>query len=145
MVTDDRPNWVAERAKFRNMRSMLDELASIVNQDIEQANEILDLGQSPITVERETVGFQVLIPSHPRPKAVIFSETTENRIKVGCWWNPSTIAFEFLITPQWDFETCSCRAMVEGGRDYAPWQIVQQALGWLIFEDRPTIVPRSEN
>lgn len=144
-MTADRPNWVAERAKFRDMRSMLDELARIVKQDIEQANSILDLGENPITVERETLGVRVIRPYHPRPKAVTFSENAENRIKVEGWWNPSTVAFEFLITPKWDSETCSCRPIVEGGRDYAPWEIVQQALGWLIFEDWPTVVPHPEN
>ena len=141
MTDAERPNWVSERAKC-STTSLLEALAEIIEQDVVQANETLGLEENPITIENEKRGMQVNRPAHPRPMAVTFAEGPE-QIRIMGWHSPTTRAFDFSIVPEWDLETCSCKLKIVGQETtgYELWQIVQQALGWLFFEDWPTVVP----
>ena len=141
MPEPERSNWIPERAKCNTTR-LLEALAEIVEQDVAQANETLKLQDNLITIEHERRGIRVIRPAHPRPVAVTLAEGVE-QIRISGWHSPTMQAFDFAVVPEWNLETYSCQLRVDDQESttHAPWQIVQQALGWLFFEDWPSVVP----
>lgn len=125
------------------MVRVLDELEEIIKQDVEKAHEALGRSEnSQITIEREKNCIRVIRPVTlriwSRPCLPCMDRLIRSRSRAGELFHAEPSMF--FVTPKWDWVTYSCRRMVEGGGDYEPWEVVQQALGWLVFEDWPTVV-----